>query len=188
MTDELTDAELHVRIIRMDAEALRTWHDRYRTRLTLSAQRMGLSPEDAEEVWDDAFLATLKRLAHQPIEPLGGGLRRYLFGVVRRRAADRLRRLGRDPILTSLSDLRAGSVASPTARHVGDEEEVVRLRECIERAPERHRLVASAVLSSASAEEIGELLGIGKRSVYVIVKRTLTWLGDCVSKGERHGS
>lgn len=161
--------------------ATRTFHDRYQARVVASVRRMGLPTEDAEEVWDDAFTSTIMRLASRAIEPLGEGLRRYLFGAARRRAATVLTERGQEPPALFLEDLSVLRVPEPAPETSGPPSpQLVRLQDCLERAPSRHRIVAGLLLSSATADELAATLKIGKRSVYVIKARTLKWLKDCV--------
>src|SRR5260370_1182341 len=83
---------------------------RYAARIVACVQRMALSREDAEETWDDALHAPLRRLTRAPLLPLGSGMRRYAFGVARRRAATLLEERRRSPRTVDLEAVSEGPV------------------------------------------------------------------------------
>ena len=84
--DEPTDAELHVGILAGDQGSIRRWHDRVMPVVRRVLRRKGIPDEDAEEIFDDVFVSTIRHAV--TITPLGSGLRPYIMGAAWRKIAD----------------------------------------------------------------------------------------------------
>ena len=78
--------EIHERIIVGDPVALAAWQDATKPAVVAYVRKKGLSLDDADEIWNDAFYATIQRAP--TLERDGSSLRRFAFGVVRHKAVD----------------------------------------------------------------------------------------------------
>jgi len=179
-----TDAELHALILVGDEAALAAWEDRVRLDVLRMLANDGITPEDAEEIWQEAFLATWARLSKEPpLAPPGESLRAYVFRVAsnicaRQRAA-RARSIETVPLLDETDEPSATSIATV------DSARVLLLRDCIQQGSERIGLVAKLLMEQISRRQLATALGIAETSVGQIVARTKKVLADCVEKGSR---
>jgi len=88
----LSDAECMQRYRNGDAQAFRILYARYREKLHRYALRLAGKSSEAEEVFQDVWMAVVHGKEHfQP----GASFAAWLFGIAHRRAADRWRTLGR---------------------------------------------------------------------------------------------
>lgn len=87
--DEDTDAQLLARVAAADVAALSVLYERYGRRAFALAYRVTGSPEAAEEVVQDAFLALWRRA--EQFTPGRGAVWTWLLTIVRNRALDHLR-------------------------------------------------------------------------------------------------
>jgi RNA polymerase sigma factor (sigma-70 family) len=174
------DPVLHARILAGDEQALATLDDRVGPRCMawLSTSR-GASPEDAQEAWADALAAVWQNI--KTIDP--AKLSGYAFKVAANKAASSARKNGRriEADAISLEDY----MADKDIEHVQKSPEsalVRRLRECIERASERVRVVAGLLRSGAGVKEIASIFKVKEDSAYQIKARTLRALRDCMER------
>ena len=173
-----TDAELHVLIAAGDEAALRTWQERTGPEILRLVINAGLSPADAEEIWNDAFYATWHRLhSGQPLAPAGEGLRASAFKVAnnliaRRRAAGAL--LETVGLLEEHDQVREAPMAAR------DSELLQALRRCLEGAAPPVRLVAELIMEQISREQFARALNIARTSVGQTVARAKAKLIDCI--------
>ena len=87
-----TDAQLMQRFGNGDAGAFRSLYLRYRDRLYRYALRLASSPAEADEIFQDVWLAVIHgRARYRPTAKFVT----YLFTIAHRRMADTLRRRGR---------------------------------------------------------------------------------------------
>jgi RNA polymerase sigma factor (sigma-70 family) len=185
---EPTDAELHQRIIDGDEEAIAIWHDR-----TIGGvmkwlrYRKKLSPEDAEEVWNEACFETIRRA--DTLRPLGESLRRYVYVVAKNLTARVLEQKVRFPSFDheTLEGIQVARLSEGEPREVASHadadppsEPLRRLRECLEHAPEKDQLVAKLVMENASGDEIARVLDVRVDNAYQIKRRTLAKLRRCI--------
>lgn len=76
--------------------------------------------------------------------------------------------------------------ASPNpARALPDERRVAALLECLERCPERYRLVIELAQSGSDTDALARLLGIDVGSIYQVRRRARLWLQRCVEERVR---
>jgi RNA polymerase sigma factor (sigma-70 family) len=182
---ELTDAELHHRIIDADEEAIAIWHDRTIGGVMKMLARKGLSPEDAEDVWNEACFETIARAGK--LTPLGESLRPYVYQVAKNLSARLFQKRLATPT-TSLDALEErtqgrGFGRGEVRKVAGTDrpsEPVLRLRDCLERAPEKDQLVAKLLMENASAAEIALVLEVSVDNAYQIKRRTLARLRECI--------
>lgn len=134
-----------------------------------TAWRILKSPQEAEEVVQEAFLALYHAAADDPPRNLGGWLRR----VTSNRALDRLRkrsRRGEVELLDGVHEAGPGSAPQPTssAPHPGAAAGNglgLDLERAIDRLPERARMVFLLHdVEGFKHREIGELMGISDGS------------------------
>jgi DNA-directed RNA polymerase specialized sigma24 family protein len=179
-----TDAELHALILAGDEAALAVWEDRVRPDVLRMLANDGTTPEDAEEIWQEALFATWARLMKDPpLSPPGESLRAYSFRVAsniagRMRGA-RATSLETVPLIDETDEPSATSIATV------DSARVLLLRDCIQQGSERIGLVAKLLMEQISRRQLATALGIAETSVGQIVARTKKVLADCVEKGSR---
>lgn len=179
-----TDAELHALILVGDEAALAAWEDRVRPDVLRMLAHDGISPEDAEEIWQEAFLATWVRLTKDPpLTPMGESLRAYSFrvagNITGRRRATRTRSIKTIPLMDETDEPAAASIETV------DSARVLALRDCIENGSDRVGLVARLLMEQISRHHLATALGIAETSVGQIVVRTKKVLADCIEKGNR---
>jgi RNA polymerase sigma factor (sigma-70 family) len=175
----MDDAELHERIIMLDPTALAEWEARYRPAVIGWLVRGGLVSSDAEEVWNDVFAATIN--ASPQLEPRGIALRRYAFRVARNLRADRLERDSK--LETTALDPATHDIAGPDARRTTpDPVRVAAVRACLERCPERYRVVIELADRGRDVDDLAEILGIAPESVYQVRHRARLWLQRCIEE------
>jgi RNA polymerase sigma factor (sigma-70 family) len=177
----MDDIELHERLIMLDPGALSEWEAAHRPAVVGWLVRGGLAPSDAEEVWNDVFAATIN--AAPRLEPRGPSLRRYAFKVARNLRADRLAAASRIP--TTHLDPEYNPVAPAPSRLAVDERRVAALRGCLDRCPERYRVVVELAESGHDVDELARLLGVEPESVYQIRHRARLWLQRCIGEAVR---
>lgn len=98
----LPDSELAVRIGAGDEFAFQTLYERHAGWLTRFVIRLGLSPEDAEEICDDVFVDLKRAAAAGHLCAPAGGIRPWLATDGRHRSIDLYRRRLRDPPIAPL--------------------------------------------------------------------------------------
>jgi RNA polymerase sigma factor (sigma-70 family) len=191
--DAVPDAELHVGILAGDQGAIGRWHDRIAPVVRRVLHRKGITNEEAEEIFDDVFVSTIRHAA--TITPLGSGLRPYIMGAVRRKIADHFEAsktrvetvplrddddaeaetTGRpDPVATvaiARSAVATATDASPAVR---------RLQDCLEKVTPGVRRLAELWMDESTDDEIAEALGIAKTSVRKYVQRMKAALQQCI--------
>jgi RNA polymerase sigma factor (sigma-70 family) len=177
----MDEVEIHERIIMLDPTALMAWEEEHRPAVVGWLIRGGLATPDAEEVWNDAFAATIN--AAPGLNPRGISLRRYAFRVARNLRADRLAAASR---LATSSFEEGSEIGDPYERRpVPDAGRVQALVACLERCPERYRVVIELAESGRDTEELADLLGIERESVYQVRHRARLWLQRCVGETVR---
>jgi RNA polymerase sigma-70 factor (ECF subfamily) len=153
-----------------DEAAFSEVYRRYGGTLYGTAWRILKSPQEAEEVVQEAFLALYHAAADDPPRNLGGWLRR----VTSNRALDRLRkrsRRGEVELLDGVHEADAGS--TPQAPSPPPRREATAagsglgldLERAVERLPERARMVFLLHdVEGFKHREVGELMGISDGS------------------------
>jgi RNA polymerase sigma factor (sigma-70 family) len=179
-----TDAELHALILTGDESALAAWESRVRPDVIRMLANDGTTPEDAEEIWQETFLATWARLLKEPpLVPPGESLRAYAFRVASNMCGRRRKARGRGietvPLLDETDEPAAAAIATV------DSARVRALQECLERGPERVRLVARLLMEQISRRQLATALGIAETSIGQIVARTKAVLAECIEGAGR---
>ncbi|MEO8426736.1 MAG: sigma-70 family RNA polymerase sigma factor, partial [Verrucomicrobiota bacterium] len=80
-----------------DRESWRTFFDLYWRMLYNVARRAGLAEADAQDVVQETVVAVARQMPEFQYDPARGTFKHWLFRIVRRRVADHLRRLYRQP-------------------------------------------------------------------------------------------
>jgi len=169
----MDEEELHERINLLDSDAVAAWQARHAAVLLGWLRRRGVATADAEEIWNDALLATVR--AAPGLLPRGVSLRRYAFGVARRQLADRLRRPRVD------TTTMTGDVADQALRPAPvDQRRVNALKECVREASPQHRLIVELKGEGASTDEMAGVLRIDAGSVYQVWRRAKLALRECI--------
>ena len=175
----MDDDQLHELMIMLDPTALAEWEARYRPAIVGWLVRGGLVSSDAEEVWNDVFAATIN--ASPELEPRGIALRRYAFRVARNLRADRLEREAK--LETTYLDPNTHEMADADARRVlPDPARVAALQACLKRCPERYRVVIELGDRGRDVDDLADVLGIARESVYQVRHRARNWLQRCIAE------
>ena len=169
------DADLHAGIIARQGRALEIWEERYRHRMIQAGMRDGLSSEAAEEAWYSEVLTTVWDKA-ETITPLGSGLKRYSFGIMRMQARSQRRLHADSP--TSLEDKDTANPTHGSAMPTGRREAV---RRCLEALSPRDRLLVELVcMECVVVEVVAEEFGILPRSVQRATERAIQRIRPCL--------
>lgn len=179
--DALSDAEVHARILAGDERALEIWQDRVRPGVLAMLGKTGLGADETEELWNETLEAVWGRVGRTPpIMPLGEGLRRYTFGVARRRAAHRWADARRRVDTVPLTERDAQRQTPGGPGLVQPSRLVHAFRRCMEMVPERVRRTVEYRLIEATDEDIATALGIKRSSVSQTVARAIARIEQCI--------
>lgn len=127
----------------------------------------------AEELHHDVWVAALG----EPGQLTGPDLSRWLFRVARNRLISYLRRpTNRQESLGSTEIVDQ----SEAKAHAVNEDEVARLRFCVERLPPVYREVVRERLSGRTPDEIATQLGIARKTVDTRFYRSKEALRACI--------
>jgi RNA polymerase sigma factor (sigma-70 family) len=181
------DAELHAAIIAGKEDALAEFERRYRLPFIARGVAKGMSPEDAEDAFQDVFLSTAQRAA--TLEgPLGLSLRKYATGAMGFRIAEYLDDRSRRPKVTSIDTIGEGNsrLAAPepaTVEPQSDDHIRAAVRQCLERLSEGARAILEAIyFGQLSPELVAETLGVARNSVYRAKARALDKIRPCLEE------
>lgn len=167
-------ARLHVGLIARDPEALATFEAAMRPLVRGMLRNKGLGDEDADEVWNDAFLVAIERAPG--VEPLGLGLRRLVLTVAHHRGVDRIRREAHFPT-TSIEQAegREPDRAAPL-----DEVKAAAVRRCVDEAKPLFAAVMEMTSRGLTAREIGVILDLTEANAAKIRSRARAWFAECL--------
>ena len=155
---------------------------RYLPPLTIFIRRMGLRPQDAEEVAQETLVAFADGYRQGRYDPAKGRLRTYLLGVAKNKIGDVNRRRRKEAVVSG------GTAAMERLQEVPDErnaEEVweeewraALLRACLEEVrkevePKTMRIFELYALEGRKPAEITEQLGISRDLVYQVKARVI---------------
>jgi RNA polymerase sigma-70 factor (ECF subfamily) len=171
------DADLVYRVLDGDAEAFRGLVDRYRDRVVAAAYRMLGDAESAQDVAQEAFVESYRRL-HKLRET--HKYRQWLFGILHNRCLKQLRRR-RFPFV-SWEETDADSWYQPAD---GSPEAGDRLSPVVRRLrPEYRAMLAARYLEDMSYEEIARTMGLTEVNVRVRCHRAKQKLRELVAEYE----
>jgi RNA polymerase sigma factor (sigma-70 family) len=165
--------------------AVAEWEGLYRDRLIAYASRKGLSAEDAEEAFSDAFFATMRR-ASSLDGPLGLSLRKHAFGVVANKIADFYRKAADNA--ESLDELiekdPAGLPLPPAPLSVQPDARIAEaVRRCMETIKASYRVLLELLYyEGLPAEAVAELLGVEVNTVYKAKGRAIGRIKPCLEE------
>jgi DNA-directed RNA polymerase specialized sigma24 family protein len=171
------DVALHAGIIAGQVEALEMWEERYRRRLMNAGIRDGLSVEEAEEAWFSQVLPTVWHKA-ATIEPVGSGLMRYSFGIMRTQA--RSQRRVRATLPGTLEDTHEANPlkGEPMPAYRRDA-----VRRCLEVLPSRDRLLVELLyMERVDATVVAEQVGVLPRSIQRAGERAKQKIRPCLEE------
>jgi RNA polymerase sigma factor (sigma-70 family) len=190
---EVPNAELDVGILAGDQRAIGRWHDRIGPVVRRVLHRKGIRDEEAEEIFDDVFVSTIRHAV--TITPLGSGLRPYIMGAVRRKIADHFEATKTRVETVPLRDdddaeaetpgqpdpVAAVAIArSAAATTTSVSAAVQRLQNCLDKVEPGVRRLAELWMDESTDDEIAEALGIAKTSVRKYVQRMKAALQQCI--------
>lgn len=190
--DEPTDGELHVGILAGDQSATGRWHDRVGPIVRRQLRRKGIPDQDAEEIFDDVFVSTIRHAAS--ITPLGSGLRPYIMGATWRKVADHYEAAKKNPDTVPLRDddedeahtpghkdpVAAAAIARSATAATGTSAAVRRLQDCLEKVRPGVRRLAELWMDESTEDEIAQALRIATTSVRKYVQRMKAALQQCI--------
>jgi RNA polymerase sigma-70 factor, ECF subfamily len=178
-TTETLDALL-VRVAAADRAAFRRLYDQQAPRLYAIALRITRQGPLAADAVHDAFLQVWRN-AHR-FEPERGAAEAWLLGLVRYRALDIVRRLGREAPVEDLPE-PVDDAPDPLDR-LAETRDAAALHECLgQLAAERRRLVLLAFVDGLSHSEVAERLGMPLGTVKSWIRRSLHTLRLCLEGG-----
>jgi DNA-directed RNA polymerase specialized sigma24 family protein len=169
-------AELHLRLLAGDPSVLSELDDALRGPVLGVLRAVRVPDADAEEVWNDAFLATIE---HAPtLEPLGIGLRRFILRAAHNRGIDRIRgAIKRSEVeLTVAADSTGAGHVSPM-----DPERAAAVHRCVVAARPLYAAVIEMTGRGLTAGEIAAVLDKSEASVAKTRERARRWFADCLS-------
>lgn len=167
-------ADLHLRIIAGDPDGLAAFEAAMRPLVRGMLRRKGLPDEDADEVWNDAFLAGINRAPF--IEPLGTGLRNFVLGVAHNKGVDLIRRAVARPDVP----LDPALADPPPSRTASDQRKKERVRDCVQTARPAYAAVMEMAARGMTASEIAAVLGKSEASVAKQRSRAKAWFANCL--------
>jgi DNA-directed RNA polymerase specialized sigma24 family protein len=167
-------AYLHLGLIVRDPDAFVAFEAALRPLARGMLRKLGLTNEDADEVWNDAFLIAIEHA--ETWKPLGAGLRRMTLTVAHRRGVDRIRREVRMPrVPIEVADVGGQSRDIPLV-----EATLKALRGCVDRAPGLFARVMEMASRGLTAKEIGRVLDMSEANAAKIRQRARVWFADCL--------
>jgi len=180
------DAELHLGILAGHESALAAWEAKYRSIMCKRARERGLPEIEAENAFEEALHQAMLR-ANQLL-PLGSSLRMFAYRVLSRRIADYHRQHESHEVV-DLEQLAGHERPLSSVSHRPDEADgglSPTLRDCLDRLPERHRLMVEALyVERMRVDDVALKLGIKPNSVIVARRRALAQVRGCME--EPHG-
>ncbi len=166
-----------------DRESWRTFFDLYWRMLYNVARRAGLTEVDAQDVVQETVVAVARQMPEFRYDRAKGTFKHWLFRIVRRRVADHLRRVYRQPPKGELAfdplaedDESAGGVAADSTGEFGEawEQEweqavldaaVARVREKVN--PKHFQVFDYCVRQGLPAGRVAATLGMNIAQVYL---------------------
>lgn len=179
--DEAQFKRLHIAIIAGDPDAQFQFEAEVRPFALGIAIKRGLPLEDAQEVWNDAFKATLDRAA--TITPLGRPLRAFALSVAQRASVDRVRlrqRHQETPLEAAEVELGARALRAGESPESLPVTVVAAINRCLDAASVVHREVMTMVANRLTAREIGQLLAVTEANAAKLSQRARAWFRTCL--------
>ena len=152
-------------------------YEEYAPILFAYLRRQAASPEDAEDLLVEVFLAAFERDQLLGVPP--GERRRWLFGVAQHKLADYYRRAARRPVvpLDTLAEVLEQDAAQAPEQVVLRQEAQMELRAALRRLPPQHQEVLRLRFAHGlGAAEIAAVLGKGEGAVRILIWRALKLL------------
>ncbi len=173
MDEPDADAELAAAFRDGDERALRLAYDRYGAMVYRIALASLPSRSDAEEVTQSTFVSAWQ--GRSTYQPEAGPLGSWLVGIVRRRAIDRLRSLGRERLAQLAAEtLHEVGATSPPPDHIV--ERIVIADELGQLPDAQRRVLELAFFDDLTHSQISALTGIPLGTVKSNLRRGLLQL------------
>jgi DNA-directed RNA polymerase specialized sigma24 family protein len=171
--DEL--AELHLRLVAGDTTVLPSIQSAVRGPVLGLLRTVGVSDADADEAWNDAFLAAIDRASS--LEPLGVGFRRFVMRAARNRGIDRIRgAISRNEIELDPAGAFGTRPVTPM-----DPERAAAVQRCLEAARPVYAAVMEMTARGLTAAEIAIVLDRSEASVAKTRERARRWFAECLT-------
>jgi RNA polymerase sigma-70 factor, ECF subfamily len=174
----MSDALL-LAVARGERDALRQLYAAESSRLFGIARAILRDRDAAADALHDAFLRIAERAAQ--FDPARGAAAHWLSAVVRNAALDLARRRGRE---TPTDDATLGDVPveANQLEALSASEDGARLRECLDRLPERNRQgIVLAFVHGLSHSQVAARLGLPLGTAKAWIRRGLLSLRECLS-------
>ena len=176
------DAELHAALIAGEEDAVAEFEQRYRRQFIAHGKAKGMSLEDSEDAWQDVFFASARE-AHR-LTPLGEGLRKYAWGMMRNLVADHYEKQS-----SAHESLDEEQVSREAIRHqrvaptMVDNSIRQAVRRCLEGLSAAPRALLEALFTEGLPPDVlAERLGIPRNTVYKRKTRALTQIRPCLEE------
>ena len=180
----MDDAELkrlHVAIIAGDPVAQVEFEAAVRPYAFSIVRRRGLSIDDAQDLWNEAFQFGLEQAP--TVTPVGRPLRAFILHVVHTKAVDLVRlRSRRGDVGLEAAEPALELAAARTRPLVTTISDVVAtaLNRCLEAASQIHRDVMTMMANGLPASEIAALLGLSEANAAKLRQRSRAWFKACL--------
>ncbi|MHB8689080.1 MAG: RNA polymerase sigma factor [Candidatus Dormibacteraceae bacterium] len=177
------DAEMHAAIIAGEDEALAEFEQRYRRPFIARGTGKGLSPEEAEDAFQEVFFSTVQR-AGTLEGPLGLSLRKYASRAMGYRIAEHFRR----PAEESLdeiddTDTRPIPMAGSSSESAVNNRLRDAVRRCLDDLSETYRAILEAIVVGQMAPNtVAETLGLPRNTIYQAKGRALKRIRPCLEE------
>ena len=177
---EVSDAELARLVASRESQAEAQLFARFAPRIELYGLKHLRSRSAADDLVQQVMLIVLEAVRGGKLED-ATKLASFVLGTCRNVTWDLRRAAGRDERLAREVAHVPDAVAPPSL----SERDVLRLRGCMHRLPEReHDIVRMSFLEDQTAEEVGARLGLSAGNVRVIRHRALAKLSSCLQAKE----
>ena len=180
MAFEVSDAELAALVASRESQAEAALFTRFAPRIELYGLKHLRSRPAADDLVQQVMLIVLEAVRGGRVEDTSK-LASFVLGTCRNVTWDLRRAAGRDERLAREVAIVSHAVEPPAQSEV----DVLRLRGCMGRLPEREaHVVRMSFLEDQTAEDVGTRLGLTPGNVRVIRHRALARLRECMGAGE----
>lgn len=177
------DAELHAAIIAGKEDALGEFEQRYRRPFIARGVGKGMSPEEAEDAFQEVFFSTIQR-AGTLEGSLGLSLRQYASRAMGFRIVDHFRR----PVELSFDEIedidgRDIAPAGTPSESQGDARIRVAVRRCLDELSEAYRAILEAIfIGQMVPDTVAQTLGMPRNTIYKAKGRALEKIRPCLEE------
>jgi len=165
---------------------------RYRPIITAYALKLGLRPDEADDIAQDALVAFVREYRAGKYNRSRGRLRGWIIGIVKNHVLDRRRavfnrreRRGDSVLITLPDDARLSEIWETERRTVLLRRALTVLRETSRITDQTIRAFELFVLHERTADDVAAELGVTARDVYMAKKRVAERLREILAQFEQ---